>query len=267
MVAELRIEKRHFGAVREEDQVRQENRIGKVAGVGHQPGAENTMWFRIGTTWRNPRPEDVGSNPGESWFCILLPGKRSTNPREIIINLPVSLESFQRWGIRAPLAAYFNLCLSYFQEALPNVLLKCLQLSLKPICASSILLRHRELLLSSILIWENFISLKIVIKLPLSILSSKLRALPQKLDSHLGGFYSEDSRIWSEPDWMVPQDIFQTRKPLIRFLSSFLWSQFSITLFLFVPISVTCPTCPYGFNIFKSKMHRNSFSQDKTKPH
>ena len=53
-------------------------------------------------------------------------------------------------------------------------------------CVSSIPLRHRELLLSSILISENFINLKIVIKLPLSILSSKLKGFIQKLDSHLG---------------------------------------------------------------------------------
>lgn len=80
-------------------------------------------------------------------------------------------------------------------------------------CASSIPLRYRELLLSSILISENFINLKIVIKLPLSILSCKLKGFIQKLDSHLGGGYKEDSSIQSEPDYMMPQDIFQTKSP------------------------------------------------------
>lgn len=81
------------------------------------------------------------------------------------------------------------------------------------LCASSIPLRHRELLLSSILISENFINLRIVIKLPLIILSSKLKGFIQNLDSHLGRGYKEDSCIQSEPDSMVPQDIFQSKSP------------------------------------------------------
>lgn len=73
-VAQLRTKKRCFGEGREGDQVGEEGRggerIGKVAGVGHHPQPENATQFRIETTKRNPRSQDVGKN-------LLNPGSAS----------------------------------------------------------------------------------------------------------------------------------------------------------------------------------------------